>query len=108
MRATLSLLALLAFLCSPKSYAQTEPPPLAPGARPSGPQQPVQQYRVEDGGTREVLESIVIPPKANAPFSLLLQTEWSKLCLTVEPSLPKINAASPATLAAVSIRSAGF
>src|SRR6202047_174267 len=78
MRPTLSLLALLAFLWTPKSYAQTEPPPLAPGARPSGPQQPVQQYRVEDGGTREVLESIVIPPKANAPFSLLLQTEWVK------------------------------
>jgi hypothetical protein len=78
MRPTLSLLALLAFLFVPKSYAQTEPPPLAPGARPSGAQQPVQQYRVEDGGTREVLESIVIPPKANAPFSLLLQTEWVK------------------------------
>jgi len=51
---------------------------LAPGARPAGPQEPVQQHRVEDGGTREVLESIVIPPKANAPFFLLLQTEWVK------------------------------
>src|SRR5580704_9654524 len=78
MRAILAVLALLAWLCGSKSYAQTEPPPLAPGARPSGPQQPVQQYRVEDGGTREVLESIVIPPKANAPFFLLLQTEWVK------------------------------
>jgi hypothetical protein len=29
-------------------------------------------------GTREVLESIVIPPKAKAPFSLVLQTEWVK------------------------------
>jgi hypothetical protein len=78
MSTALSLLALLAFFYGPTCYAQTEPPPLAPGARPSGPQQPVQQYRVEDGGTREVLESIVIPPKANAPFSLLLQTEWVK------------------------------
>ena len=78
MSTALSLLALLAFFYGPTSYAQAEPPPLAPGARPSGPQQPVQQYRVEDGGTREVLESIVIPPKASAPFSLLLQTEWVK------------------------------
>lgn len=35
-----------------------------------------QQFYVEDGGTREVLESIVIPPKAEAPFTLTLQTEW--------------------------------
>jgi hypothetical protein len=76
MRATLSLLALLAFLCGTKSYAQGEPP-LAPGAQLVSPQQPAQQYHAEDGGVRgEVLESIVVPPKANAPFSLLLQTEW--------------------------------
>ncbi len=31
-----------------------------------------------DGGTRETLESIFIPPKANAPFSLVLETEWAK------------------------------
>jgi hypothetical protein len=76
MRATLFLLALSAFLYTPKYYAQGEPP-LAPGAQLVGPQQPAQQYHAEDGGARgEVLESIVIPPKANAPFSLLLQTEW--------------------------------
>jgi len=74
MRAILCLLALLAFLSAPKSHAQTGPP-LAPGAQPSG--QPAQQYHAEDGGVRgEVLESIVVPPKANAPFTLLLQTEW--------------------------------
>jgi hypothetical protein len=50
----------------------------APGAQPQGPQKGVQQYYAQDGGTTEVLESIVIPPKANAPFSLLLQTEWVK------------------------------
>jgi hypothetical protein len=76
MRTTLSLLALLPFLCGPKSYAQGEPP-LAPGAQLLGPQQPAQQFLAEDGGARgDTLESIVIPPKANAPFSLLLQTEW--------------------------------
>jgi hypothetical protein len=31
-----------------------------------------------DGGVRETLESIMIPPKANAPFTLALQTEWIK------------------------------
>jgi hypothetical protein len=50
----------------------------APGAQPQGEQKPVQQFYAQDGGTREVLESIVIPPKAQAPFSLLLQTEWVK------------------------------
>jgi hypothetical protein len=31
-----------------------------------------------DGGTRQTLESIFIPPIANAPFSLTLETEWSR------------------------------
>ena len=31
-----------------------------------------------DGGTREVLESIVVPPKTGAPFTLKLDTEWVK------------------------------
>jgi hypothetical protein len=31
-----------------------------------------------DGGTREVLESIFIPPKPGAPFTLTLDTEWSR------------------------------
>jgi len=30
----------------------------------------------QDGGVREVLESIVIPPIPNQPFSATLQTEW--------------------------------
>jgi len=30
----------------------------------------------QDGGVDQVLQSIVIPPMANAPFSLVLQTEW--------------------------------
>ena len=70
MRATLSLLALLAFLCGSKSHAQREPP-LAPGAQPVGPQQPAQQYHAEDGGVRgEVLESIVVPPKGECSVFL--------------------------------------
>jgi len=34
--------------------------------------------RAQDGGVREVLESIVIPPIPNAPFSATLDTEWVK------------------------------
>jgi hypothetical protein len=44
----------------------------------SAAQKPSQQFYVEDGGMRETLESIVIPPKAEAPFTLTLQTEWVK------------------------------
>jgi hypothetical protein len=40
------------------------------------PHQPVSSAR--DGGVREVLESIVIPPIPNAPFTATLQTEWVK------------------------------
>src|SRR5215469_2923473 len=39
------------------------------------PEQP-QRPAAQDGGTREVLESIVIPPIPNQPFSATLQTEW--------------------------------
>jgi hypothetical protein len=35
----------------------------------------VQTY---DGGTRQVLESIFIPPLTHAPFSLTLETEWTR------------------------------
>lgn len=38
-------------------------------------QSPDQAQR-EDGGSRQVLESIVIPPKPNAPFTATLHTEW--------------------------------
>ena len=31
-----------------------------------------------DGGSNEVLQSLFIPPKAGAPFSLVLETEWAK------------------------------
>jgi hypothetical protein len=79
MRVIACLLTLVSFLYCAKSDAQTPVPPLAPGAQPQGAQKPVQQYYAEDGGTREVLESIVIPPKAKAPFSLVLQTEWVKM-----------------------------
>lgn len=71
-----ALLTLL--LCFLADGASAQVVSTAPGAQPHGAQTPVQQFYAQDGGTREVLESIVIPPKAQAPFSLLLQTEWVK------------------------------
>jgi hypothetical protein len=43
-------------------------------------QDPTQQpfVQVPDGGTNGRMESIFIPPKAGAPFSLTLVTEWSR------------------------------
>lgn len=44
------------------------------------PQEPTQRWTkpgpVQDGGVRQVLESIVIPPITNAPFQATLDTEW--------------------------------
>ena len=40
------------------------------------PPAPAKQVHAQDGGVREILESIIIPPKAQAPFSSTLQTEW--------------------------------
>jgi hypothetical protein len=45
---------------------------------PSTPQKRVQLLNTQDGGVRETLESIVVPPKPQAPFTLTLETEWVK------------------------------
>ena len=44
---------------------------------PPAPSQPA-VVRVPDGGTSGRMESIFIPPKARAPFSFTLVTEWSR------------------------------
>jgi hypothetical protein len=60
------LLVLSVVTILPPAMAQTAP----------APQPPV--VRVPDGGVGGRMESIFIPPKAGAPFSLLLATEWSR------------------------------
>ena len=40
--------------------------------------EPQKQIHAEDGGMREVLESIYIPTMANAPFTLTLETESTR------------------------------
>lgn len=64
----LSVLAFPARVCAQKETTTV----------PVTPQKSVQEYYVRDGGVTETLESIVIPPKAGAPFTLTLQTEWVK------------------------------
>jgi len=44
----------------------------------SSAQQPAKQFRAQDGGVTETLQSIFIPPKTQAPFTLTLHTEWIK------------------------------
>jgi hypothetical protein len=41
-------------------------------------QQQENTVETRDGGAREALESIAVPPKAGAPFTLTLDTEWQK------------------------------
>jgi hypothetical protein len=77
MRAIFSLLGLIALFSGQTAHAQVEPPNV-PGARPPGAPPPrIEELYAEDGGARgSILESIIIPPKAKAPFSLILETEW--------------------------------
>jgi hypothetical protein len=58
------LLSLVWMACTVQAQVQVQPP-----ARPP---------QTQDGGTREVLESIAIPPLADAPFSGTLVTEWTR------------------------------
>jgi hypothetical protein len=67
------------FLCSAISIAQTKEPPVVPGARVPGQQTAEEQLFAEDGGARgSTLESIIVPPKAKASFSLILETVWAR------------------------------
>jgi hypothetical protein len=66
MRVRMRLLLLILLAVSFYVLAQNE----------SKPQPPVIQ--IADGGTSGRMESIFVPPKANAPFSLTLVTEWSR------------------------------
>ena len=45
---------------------------------PQPPQKEVTVLHTHDGGVSETLQSIVVPPKAGAPFTLTLETEWVK------------------------------
>ena len=62
----LLLISLIGMAAAPAAMAQA----------PAQPQQRVMHF--QDGGTSGRMESIFIPPKAGAPFSFTLVTEWSR------------------------------
>lgn len=49
---------------------------LASQTQTPAPQPGQDEVQVQDGGTRQVLESIAVPPMVNAPFTARLRTEW--------------------------------
>jgi hypothetical protein len=79
MRGLILLLTSVAFAVCPNAHAQVEPPNV-PGARPPGQPPPhIEELYAEDGGARgNILESIIVPPKPKAPFTLILETEWAR------------------------------
>jgi len=78
MRLLISCVTLLLLAWPAVSTAQNAEPPLVPGARPPGQKTTTLDHLdVEDGGAHgSILESIVVPPKAKAPFTLILETTW--------------------------------
>jgi len=79
MRTRISVLTLLTVLACYIVSAQSPEPPIVPGARVPGQNTAEEQLYAEDGGARgSTLESIVIPPKAKAPFTFILDTEWAR------------------------------
>jgi hypothetical protein len=81
MRLLISCVTLLLLAWPAASLGQSpNEPPVVPGARAADQQQkltPHDRLYVEDGGAHgSVLESIVVPPKAKAPFTLILETTW--------------------------------
>jgi hypothetical protein len=66
---TVLLLAGLVFACS----VMAQEPAAQPAPRPNAP-----QFREEDGGVNLRMESIVVSSKAQAPFTLTLETEWAR------------------------------
>ena len=64
---TRPVLLMTLLLASAASVASSQAPPQQPAVR------------IPDGGDNGRMESIFIPPKARAPFSFALVTEWTRL-----------------------------
>jgi hypothetical protein len=63
---------------SPVCSTAQDQSPTAPGA-PHTVQKNVTRAHLEDGGVSETMESIVVSSKAQAPFTLMLETEWVRM-----------------------------
>lgn len=70
--------AAILWLSSLACLAQTQEPPPSQVQRSETAPTPQHPQAAQDGGVREVLESLVIPPIANAPFFATLATESVK------------------------------
>jgi hypothetical protein len=79
MRLLISSLTYLVLASPGITIAQTKEPPVVPGAQVPGQQTAEEKLYAEDGGARGgTLESIIVPPKAKAQFSLILETVWAR------------------------------
>lgn len=63
---------------SPVSTMAQDQSPVAPGA-PHTVQKSITRSHLEDGGVSETMESIVVSSKTQAPFTLMLETEWVRM-----------------------------
>jgi hypothetical protein len=77
MRGLIVLLLAGTSLSAVSSMAQDQSP-VAPGA-PHTVQRSVTRSHLEDGGVSETMESIVVSSKAQAPFTLTLESEWVRM-----------------------------
>jgi hypothetical protein len=73
MRTLCAVLLAAAGLLALPAIGQEPTPPAAQNDA-----QKVTIVHTHDGGVSEILQSIVVPPKAGAPFTLTLETEWVK------------------------------
>jgi hypothetical protein len=81
MRLLISCVTFLLLAWPGASHAQSPAePPVVPGARPADQQQTLSArdrlYAADGGAHGSVLESIIVPPKPKAPFTLILETTW--------------------------------
>ena len=98
------ILGLSSFICAAQTHEPMPQEPQRADVRPS----PGHPQTGQDGGNREVLESIVIPPIPNAPFFATLATESVKYSAD-GGSMTFVNDVTSAVMArAASMKSVGF
>ncbi len=94
---------------APAAGAQTAQPQATPPFMPgeSGAQNGTPVIQTRDGGSPTRLESIAVPPKSGAPFTLTLETEWIRPMSDGGSQTIANKRKSHATLPVACIRSAG-
>jgi hypothetical protein len=100
MRALSLLLLLSASLAHVSLVAQEQEATQTPKKGP-------ERVSTEEGGVSEVLQSIVVPPKAGTPFTLTLETEWVKTLYDGGTVTLSTNGGLPVTRRDESIKNGG-